>query len=104
ALYLPKVVIQTKLRRLGKPPSSPSSSSLAIPIPAISYYGRSLKFYARFAPTKRLVSPLTPSELSYIYIIPRAVPAASAAVPYSTFNSLRLGRSTQSIVGRLIRF
>ncbi|CAG7885706.1 unnamed protein product [Brassica rapa] len=27
-----------------------------------------------------------------------AVPAASAAVPYSTFNSLRLGRSTQSIV------
>ncbi|KAG5385013.1 hypothetical protein IGI04_036483 [Brassica rapa subsp. trilocularis] len=36
-----------------------------------------------------------------------AVPAASAAiatVPYSTFNSLRLGRSIQSIVGRLIRF
>ncbi|KAH0926797.1 LOW QUALITY PROTEIN: hypothetical protein HID58_019053, partial [Brassica napus] len=34
-------------------------------------------------------------------------PAASAAfavVPYSTFNSLHLGRSTQSIVGWLIRF
>ncbi|CAG7895067.1 unnamed protein product [Brassica rapa] len=27
-----------------------------------------------------------------------AAPAASAAVPYSTFNSLRLGRSTQSIL------
>ncbi|KAF3579511.1 hypothetical protein DY000_02028907 [Brassica cretica] len=33
-----------------------------------------------------------------------AAPAAIAVVPYSTFNSLRLGRSTQSIVGRLIRF
>nr|VDC90492.1 unnamed protein product [Brassica rapa] len=33
-----------------------------------------------------------------------AAPAASAAVPYSTFNSLRLGRSIQSIVSRLIRF
>ncbi|CAG7894577.1 unnamed protein product, partial [Brassica rapa] len=41
---------------------------------------------------------------SLIYIIPRAAPAASAAVPYSTFNSLRLGRSIQSIVSRLIRF
>ena len=30
--------------------------------------------------------------------------AAIATVPYSTFNSLRLGRSTQSIVDRLIRF
>ncbi|KAG5398172.1 hypothetical protein IGI04_019992 [Brassica rapa subsp. trilocularis] len=30
--------------------------------------------------------------------------AAFAAVPYSTFNSLHLGRSTQSIVGWLIRF
>ncbi|CAN6983921.1 unnamed protein product [Brassica oleracea var. botrytis] len=29
---------------------------------------------------------------------------ANAAVTYSTFNSLRLGRSAQSIVGRLIRF
>ncbi|KAL0733384.1 hypothetical protein Bca4012_009594 [Brassica carinata] len=33
-----------------------------------------------------------------------AAPAAIAAVPYSTFNSLRLGRTTQSVVGRLIRF
>ena len=37
-------------------------------------------------------------------------PAASAAVsavaaaPYSTFDSLRLGRSAQTVVGRLIRF
>ncbi|KAF2583260.1 hypothetical protein F2Q68_00004944 [Brassica cretica] len=29
---------------------------------------------------------------------------ANAAVAYSTFNSLRLGRSAQSVVGRLIRF
>ncbi|KAL0695623.1 hypothetical protein Bca4012_062803 [Brassica carinata] len=33
-----------------------------------------------------------------------AVPAVAAAVPYSTFDSLRLGRSAQSVVGRLIRF
>ncbi|CAN7048940.1 unnamed protein product, partial [Brassica rapa subsp. trilocularis] len=55
-----------KAKKIRKPPSSPSPSSLAIPLPAISYYGRSLRLYARFAPTKRLVSPLTPSELSYI--------------------------------------
>ncbi|KAL0740843.1 hypothetical protein Bca4012_082356 [Brassica carinata] len=30
--------------------------------------------------------------------------SAVAAVPHSTFNSLRLGRSAQSVVGRLIRF
>ncbi|KAL0679156.1 hypothetical protein Bca4012_007137 [Brassica carinata] len=34
----------------------------------------------------------------------KAPSSAIATVPYSTFNSLRLGRSTQSIVGRLIRF
>ncbi|CAG7902206.1 unnamed protein product [Brassica rapa] len=34
----------------------------------------------------------------------KAPSSALAAVPYSTFNSLRLGRSTQSIVGRFIRF
>ncbi|KAL0795575.1 hypothetical protein Bca101_066952 [Brassica carinata] len=33
-----------------------------------------------------------------------AVPAVAAAVPYSTFDSLRLGRSAQSVVARLIRF
>ncbi|CAN6990756.1 unnamed protein product, partial [Brassica rapa subsp. trilocularis] len=34
----------------------------------------------------------------------KAPSSAIATVPYSTFNSLRLGRSIQSIVGRLIRF
>ncbi|XP_018463276.2 uncharacterized protein LOC108834437 [Raphanus sativus] len=33
-----------------------------------------------------------------------AVTSAAAAVPYTTFDSLRLGRTAQSLVGRLIRF
>ncbi|KAJ4883560.1 hypothetical protein Rs2_33653 [Raphanus sativus] len=33
-----------------------------------------------------------------------AAVSAVAAVPYSTFNSLRLGRSAQAVVGRIIRF
>ncbi|KAH0903563.1 hypothetical protein HID58_043066 [Brassica napus] len=33
-----------------------------------------------------------------------AAPVANAAVAYSTFESLRLGRAAQSVVARLIRF
>ncbi|KAJ4894920.1 Uncharacterized protein Rs2_21714 [Raphanus sativus] len=33
-----------------------------------------------------------------------AAVSAAAAVPYTTFDSLRLGRTAQSLVGRLIRF
>lgn len=33
-----------------------------------------------------------------------AAPVTNAAVAYSTFESLRLGRAAQSVVARLIRF
>lgn len=33
-----------------------------------------------------------------------SAPVANAAVAYSTFETLRLGRTGQSVVGRLIRF
>ncbi|KAL0885812.1 hypothetical protein Bca101_009795 [Brassica carinata] len=55
------------------------------------------------ASDETLPHPVTPSE-PLIYIKHLSVPAAIAAVPYFTFNSLRLGRSAQSVVGRLIRF
>ncbi|KAH0853417.1 hypothetical protein HID58_093192 [Brassica napus] len=38
-----------------------------------------------------------------LYRVARA-PVANAAVAYSTFESLRLGRAAQSVVARLIRF
>ncbi|KAH0849680.1 hypothetical protein HID58_096179, partial [Brassica napus] len=48
-----------KAKKIRKLPSSPSPSSVVIPLPAISYYGRSLRLYA-------------------------PAPAAIATVPYST--------------------
>ncbi|KAL0670544.1 hypothetical protein Bca4012_033248 [Brassica carinata] len=39
-----------------------------------------------------------------LYRVARAAPVTNAAVAYSTFESLRLGRAAQSVVARLIRF
>ncbi|KAG5378421.1 hypothetical protein IGI04_026263, partial [Brassica rapa subsp. trilocularis] len=76
-----------KAKKIRKPPSSPSPSSLAIPLPAISYYGRSLRLYARFAPTKRLLLqppfPTPPSTLSALEgpLSPLLVGSSDSRIP-----------------------